>query len=200
MYIALANAATKNPKLSFLELGHGHGDNFRLIPLTDKSTVDTCITEEVPGYYGMNTETFFKYHCDRKYNVIYIDADHKMPHPLLDYNNAVNHISDNGVIIIHDLFPKEEDIGACENGYVLLWYLLKNGCNVLTDGSHMNYGITAIFPPFKQIPERSVKNIIYKDFARKVMNKKYNFLIPLEEWNLKIEEYIANIQTNQYHD
>ena len=52
----------------------------------------------------MLTEEFFKINKE-KFDIIYIDAGHDLPNVINDYNNSIKCLKNNGVIIIHDLYP-----------------------------------------------------------------------------------------------
>jgi len=88
---------------SYLELGTDKGINFADIKLTDKIGVDI----KKNATYLMSTDDYFKI-CDRKFDLIFIDASHIAEQAYRDFENSLDHLSDNGCIVFHDCMPKLE--------------------------------------------------------------------------------------------
>lgn len=88
---------------SYLELGIDRGINFAGVKLIDKIGVDI----KKNATYRMSTNDFFQI-CDRKFDLIFIDADHEAEQTYRDFENSLNHLNDNGCIVFHDCLPKIE--------------------------------------------------------------------------------------------
>jgi hypothetical protein len=89
--------------ISYLELGVDKGENFADIKLTDKVGVDI----RRPATFMMSTDEYFRT-CDRKFDLIFIDADHEAEQAYRDFENSLQHLNDNGCIVFHDCLPQEE--------------------------------------------------------------------------------------------
>lgn len=80
---------------------------YNMISCREKDGVD-------PGYefqpnianYQMTSDEFFEsIPSDKKWDVIFIDGSHVAGQVIKDFFNALNHLSDNGFIILHDCNP-----------------------------------------------------------------------------------------------
>lgn len=92
---------------TYLEIGVFNGENFKEINCETKVSVDP-----VPGEYVTNTMTSDEYFAtlseDTKFDLIFIDGLHLWEQCYRDINNALNHLSPNGVIVCHDMNPLYE--------------------------------------------------------------------------------------------
>lgn len=95
--------------INYLEIGVFQGENIRLIKALHKDGVDPG----VEGYvvpevnYPMTSDDFFeliKGH-DIKYDIIFIDGLHHADQVEKDIQNSLNHLVDNGFIVMHDCNP-----------------------------------------------------------------------------------------------
>lgn len=98
---------------TYLEIGVREGDNFVNVVCTEKIGVDPSfkkMRESVKPYCVCTTsDIFFKnIDKDQKFDIIFIDADHTYEQVVKDINNSMNHLSANGVIIMHDVWPANE--------------------------------------------------------------------------------------------
>lgn len=99
----------------YLEIGvFIPADNFDLINVTTKHSVDPCVEFETDNVdYKYTSDDFFSYleneklelPSDYKWDVIFIDGLHISTQVDTDFNNAFNHLSENGFILIHDANP-----------------------------------------------------------------------------------------------
>ena len=76
----------------------------------------------------MTSNDFFK-NNNKQYDVIFIDGDHCAQQVRQDIFNALNALSPQGIILLHDVFPLFGDGGSLPfypplllNGAVQLWY------------------------------------------------------------------------------
>jgi hypothetical protein len=86
-----------------LELGCDNNKNFDNIALTDKTGVDI----HSGGTIRCSTNDFFKI-CQRKFDLVFIDAYHESVQVYQDFENALTHLNDGGCIVFHDCLPKHE--------------------------------------------------------------------------------------------
>lgn len=164
----LVNSIPNIEQLSYLELGIGSGENLDTVNSKDKTSVD-CDPNTCAQYY-MTTDQFFAYN-KRRYDIIFVDANHEYEQVLRDFQNALD-ICDK-FIFLHDLFPVKEEYTSpdkCGDAYKLLYYLGKQ--------QHLNYdmrtlvvdcGLTVIRLPincsYLSPPLAEVKSLSYSDFT-----------------------------------
>lgn len=93
---------------SYLEIGvRVPAENYDKINANLKHGVDpnpigTCT-------YIMTSDEFFKNHVgNKKYDVIFVDGLHTSEQVYLDVINSINHLNENGFIVMHDCNPPTE--------------------------------------------------------------------------------------------
>jgi hypothetical protein len=96
--------------VNYLEIGVFQGENIRLIKASHKDGVDPghegYVVPEVN--YPMTSDDFFeliKGHDEIKYDIIFIDGLHHADQVEKDIQNSLNHLVDNGFIVMHDCNP-----------------------------------------------------------------------------------------------
>lgn len=88
----------------YLEIGVFMGETFNKIECENKTSVD-------PNQYGytthqMNSDTFFNIIDENeKFDIVFIDGFHEYEQCYRDMENAIKHISENGIILCHDMNP-----------------------------------------------------------------------------------------------
>ena len=116
---------------SYLEIGFAHGFNFSMIKCEKKNSVDPGFEVENNGAeYKMTSDDFFQklehglldQDHDSKWDIIFIDGMHLAEYVLRDIKNSLNHLSENGTIVLHDCNPPEID-------YAKEDYILGSGWN-----------------------------------------------------------------------
>jgi hypothetical protein len=100
--------------INYLEIGVYRGENIRKIKAPHKDGVDPGTEGQmVPEVnYPMLSDDFFeliKDHKDIKYDIIFIDGLHHSEQVDKDIENSLNHLVDNGVIVLHDCSPEREE-------------------------------------------------------------------------------------------
>ncbi len=100
--------------INYLEIGVFQGENIRKIKASHKDGVDPgaegYVVPEVN--YPMTSDDFFnllKGHEDIKYDIIFIDGLHHADQVEKDIKNSLNHIVNNGFIVLHDCNPVSYD-------------------------------------------------------------------------------------------
>ena len=95
--------------INYLEIGVFQGENIRLVKAAHKDGVDPgherYVVPEVN--YPMTSDDFFKLieGHDIKYDIIFIDGLHHADQVEKDIQNSLNHLVDNGFIVMHDCNP-----------------------------------------------------------------------------------------------
>lgn len=84
----------------YLEIGCLNDECFRQIRCATKVGVDPVSG----GTLRMTSDQYFQNHSDR-FDLIFIDGDHRHPQVLKDITNAVKHLASSGMIVMHDCFP-----------------------------------------------------------------------------------------------
>lgn len=100
----LQQLITYNNYSSYLELGVEKGETYRNIQLADKTGVDINSRHAT---HHMSTDEFFQ-QCDRKFDLIFIDALHTYKQVLVDFDNSLKCLNDGGCIVLHDCLPTKE--------------------------------------------------------------------------------------------
>ena len=99
---------------NYLEIGVFRGQNIREIIAEHKDGVDptTELGKSIPEInYPITSDGFFeliKGH-NIKYDIIFIDGLHHSNQVDKDIENALNHLVDDGIIVMHDCNPAEEE-------------------------------------------------------------------------------------------
>jgi hypothetical protein len=99
--------------INYLEIGVNDGLCIRQIIAEHKDGVDPYPGSEIGGAivpeinYPISSDDFFELIKDHniKYDMIFIDGLHHSDQVDKDIQNALNHITDNGFIILHDCNP-----------------------------------------------------------------------------------------------
>ncbi len=111
----IINTFIKNNKfVNYLEIGVFRGENIKKVIAFHKDGVDptTELGATIPEInYPITSDEFFdliKGH-DIKYDIIFIDGLHYSEQVDKDIDNALNHLVDNGIIVMHDCSPIDEE-------------------------------------------------------------------------------------------
>jgi hypothetical protein len=139
---------------AYLEVGVGNlSANFTKIRAANKFCVDPCTQGAT---YKMKSNDFFL-NNQRKYDVIFIDGDHRAIQVIEDIRNALKFITQRGIILLHDCNPllethqRDEIVEAHWNGSVwkaILFYRMTEP-NISIQTVNIDEGI-GIIKPFAQ--------------------------------------------------
>lgn len=126
---------------SYLELGlRNANDTFNNIRCSNKVSVD--VNPNCNPTYCMTTDEYFKtLSKDTKFDLIFIDACHEKSFVKRDFENAIQHLNDNGTIIMDDINPTAErllDENWCGNAWEVFFEL----------GNRTDLHIGTIMPSF----------------------------------------------------
>jgi len=104
----------KHNFINYLEIGVFKGENIRNVIAEHKDGVDptTELGKHIPEInYPVTSDEFFeliKGH-DIKYDIVFIDGLHHTEQVDKDIDNSLNHLVDNGIIVMHDCYPRKEE-------------------------------------------------------------------------------------------
>lgn len=128
---------------NYLEIGLSENPlaPYRLIPIKNKTSVD--MNPKTNPDYCMSSDEFFHnvregkadFSVNHKWDAIFIDGDHFAEQVYKDLCNAFEHLSDDGVIFMHDSLPWHyymtiesaiDNRGAtCQDAWKVIEYCLK---------------------------------------------------------------------------
>lgn len=131
----------------YLELGIRKGNCFNTIaPLSNKA-----YAVDIRNYYRyikqnknliwnhMVTDEFLKNHdTKKKFDLVFIDADHSYKSSLNDFKSVLPLVNDNGIILLHDTYPPNEEFISseyCSDTYKTSEYIRNNfnkECEIVT--------------------------------------------------------------------
>ena len=119
----IINSVPNIEEKSYLEIGTGAGLTFLKIKARNKIGIDIQ-----PYDFALTTSSdkYFDGH-PRKFDIIFIDADHRCESVLRDFNNSILHLNPRGIIFVHDLFPPNRQHivpSLCGDGFKILLLLL----------------------------------------------------------------------------
>ncbi len=170
MSCLVINEITGIEDYTYLELGVFKNRNFNAIKCKEKFSVDT---NGNAMFTGTTDEYFSSIDENKKFDIIFIDANHDYDYVLRDFNNAIKHA--NKWVLIHDMIPTNEEYSQshlCSDSYKLLYYFLESN-NFQVFPMNENFGLTLIkMPAVVATPDDRYKNLTYKEFTNFIENKK----------------------------
>jgi len=151
---------------SYLELGIGYGVCLQYVSAACPGVKITAVDlRPLPGYengitqgrvewrLGETTDQFFS-KTTSKFDAIFIDADHDSAQVLIDFNNAIEHLSPDGIIFLHDTYPPNQEYTApnrCSDSFVAYLHL-KTLSNLELVNLPSFCGLTIVRPLIKNQP------------------------------------------------
>lgn len=99
----------KNNYKSYLEIGTSNPfANYHSINCQYKECVDPVPFNDDITFKGTSDEYFDSITKDKKFDIIFIDGLHHNEQVTKDIKNSLEHLNDNGIIVIHDCLPYTE--------------------------------------------------------------------------------------------
>lgn len=93
----------------YLEIGvRNPKSNYNRIKIDKKYGVDPNPRCSYENEFRMTSDDFFKQN-EMKFDLIFIDGDHRMIQSDKDIINSLNYITENGTIVLHDCSPLKEE-------------------------------------------------------------------------------------------
>ena len=171
---------------NYLEIGVRDGECIRKILCANKHGVDpykACV--EVTHH--MTSDEFFQNHCNKTYDIIFIDGNHDSDYVCRDLNNSLKVLSPNGSIVMHDCFPQKKE-HACKyreivdpsiwNGdsFKVINSIVKNYTEILSAHAiNIDHGVGVVRKKVETVP-----TIVYDDsYSFETMSAN-----PIQEINL----------------
>lgn len=161
-------------EMSYLELGLYGGKTFNAVKAKEKVSVDINPKLPTKPTFCMTTDEFFKQN-KRRFDVIFVDADHRVEQVVKDVANAMA-ICDK-MLFIHDLYPDSEG-QACEDGnwagdgykMLMFWiteqYYAGRYPFIHFKTLFFDNGLTVVKPPYPKCLIPGAILCSYKDFLR----------------------------------
>lgn len=152
----------------YLEVGYELGNNFKEIKCKDKLSVDTNGKADITA----KSDDFFKDN-DKTFDVVFIDALHHADQVRKDIINSMKCLSEDGVIILHDVLPSSKEMqevprvqkewtGDCWRAAIGFH---KEYPKVKFETRRADYGITCIYPNGKKYRKHfEDTEITYEEF------------------------------------
>lgn len=136
---------------SYLELGIAKGACFnRVAPyfkrsvavdINDKSRIVNNCSYSFQG----TTDEYFNI-CDEKFDLIFIDANHRIENVKKDFNNSLQCLKPRGIIILHDTYPPTKEFNKhCFNAWRIQYVLSgKSTSGIQFVNLPFYYGLTIV--------------------------------------------------------
>lgn len=106
----LTDENLKLKQINYLEIGIMSGKTIREVVAKNKYGVDPEPRESGKKFtnFKMTSDNFFKRN-KKKYDIIFIDGLHLCEQVILDINNSLKCVKNNGYILIDDILPLDSD-------------------------------------------------------------------------------------------
>lgn len=97
---------------NYLEIGVFRNENFNAIRCNHKVSVDP--DPEAHATVCSTSDYFFN-NCEEKFDIVFIDGLHEHNQVWRDINNSLTYLNENGVIVMHDCMPRNEQTARWDN-------------------------------------------------------------------------------------
>lgn len=116
--IFLNDLAIKYNLNRYLELGIAQGETWNNVNCKMKEGVDSNPSVSFDNVVISTIDDYFKNLSeDIKFDLVFIDACHEKHHVKNDFLNSFKHLSDNGIIVFHDINSWTEDAARPYNSH-----------------------------------------------------------------------------------
>jgi hypothetical protein len=126
----------------YLELGIRKGPCFNVVaPLSKEAygvDINNCykfikVNKNLVWYHGATTDFLKSHDKNKKFDLVFIDADHRHESSLNDFKLVLPLVNDNGLILLHDTYPTRKELTTtsyCGDSYKTADYIRKNYSDV----------------------------------------------------------------------
>lgn len=135
---------SKKEYTSYIEIGTQYAINFSAVECERKVGIDP--DPKCKATYCMTSDEFFVQNKEQ-FDIVFIDGLHHADQVKKDFINAMDRLSDNGIIVIHDTNPlKEEWTHVPRDSKIWTGNIYQFVCGLLGDFKTLpfDYGITVV--------------------------------------------------------
>jgi len=103
---------------TYLEIGLAKGNNFNNINCLNKEAIDPNSfyfersINQGTLHATTSDEFFKKINLEKKWDIIFVDGFHEKKQVKRDIENSLLHLNENGIVVCHDVNPREESLLA----------------------------------------------------------------------------------------
>jgi hypothetical protein len=148
----------------YLELGVSKGVCFNSIAPLCKQAYGVDINnsykfikgnKNLVWYHGTSTDFLKSHDKNKKFDLVFVDADHKHKSSLNDFKLVLPLVNDNGLILLHDTYPTRKELTTtsyCGDTYKTASYIRKHYsdvCEICTLPFY--YGVSVIRKANRQL-------------------------------------------------
>lgn len=181
----------------YLEIGVSTGDCYRKIVCAQKTWIDPSpLSNEPGGIYMSSDDAFAAMSEETKFDIIFIDGDHRQEQVRRDIENSLLHLADCGTIVMHDCNPHSERAqlpypttgdwnGDVWKAFVLERQERKWSCLMMVVDTDQGLGIIRRLKDFDLFPDPVYTKYREEELTWEVLNAKRKELLHL----LSVEEF-----------
>lgn len=174
-----------NNYLNYLEIGIDDCKNYNNIVIDNKISVDCTDLRGCKPTFQMNSDDFFLINKS-KFDIIFIDGMHTFEVSYRDLINSLNVLYKNGVIVLHDTFPKKYEhqtvpaTDPCWTGDV--WKTILRAQLEIQNISIITYDIESGISLVKKDENNTNKKKLEPIYYYEYFTKNYNDILNIKEF------------------
>lgn len=178
-YDVINNIIRKENYVTYLEIGYGTGLNYDKIRIKDKTGIDIGhgVEDKTKCFIG-TASSYFNINSDKLFDIIFIDGSHLFEDVLEDIYLSLDHISDNGTIVLHDCnppnsqFQERQQVPGCPGWTGDVWkaihYLKKRRKDLYIYVVDTDYGCGVIRKHNKKYNHAATTMFVKMTFLQKI--------------------------------
>jgi hypothetical protein len=167
----------ENDYKAYLEIGLGDGTNFRNVVCLNKYGVDPNAQFDLEKFQGTSDEFFAN--KPNNFDLIFIDGFHHADQVERDIINSWNCLNPKGMILIHDIWPKNEEMTLIPRqtkqwtGDVYkVWHGFKQAYpKIKTEEIEEEWGIGVIYKSRHKIKEGFISDITFEEYEKTYLHR-----------------------------
>jgi hypothetical protein len=140
----------------YLELGIQKGNCFnKIAPLAKEAYAVDILdnynlvkeNKNLVWFHGKSIDFLNQHDKNKKFDLVFIDADHSHIGSLTDFRTVLPMVSENGLILLHDTYPPSEAFTSpkyCNDTYKTAEYIRKNYKDLESVTLPFFYGLTIV--------------------------------------------------------